>query len=230
MSIQRFLFTVFSCTCLLVPGMFASTITETCTPTVPTTQPISYNLDCTIAAFNTSLGTLTGVTLTLSNVGGEVIPEQTNTSAGALGFTNSAATLYLSYTEVGLGTPLVFVTPESNACAGTVNADSTNTTCAPTDFSNLGSGPVADPNLTYYETGSTVTLVGSGGLDGASGDGVFGQPSAGVLSFGGDGTIGGQLTVTYDYTPEGSLPEPTTMALLGGGLLGLAAIIRKHLA
>lgn len=185
--------------CLLAPSMFAGTVTQTCTPSVPTTQGISYTLDCTINAFNTSLGTLTGVTLQLTGVGGSVLPEQTNINTVPLNFTGSTATLEMSYTEDGSSTILVYETATSGACAGVVAAGSTNTSCGSTPFSNLASAVDPDTNLAYYETGGTVTLAGSGGLDGVTGSGVNGQPNAGKLFFGGDGTIGGVLTVTYDY-------------------------------
>lgn len=34
-------------------------------------------------------------------------------------------------------------------------------------------------------------------------------------------------SVTYEYTPEGQVPEPGTFALLGGALVGLAALARR---
>jgi len=213
----------------LLPGMFAGTVVQTCTPTLPTTTPIPYEDDCTISAFNTSLGTLENVTLQITGVGGSVIPEQTNGSAGQLTFTNSIATIDLSFTEYGSVAELVDVSQTSSACNGIVNAKSTNTTCTSTPFSGLSSAVGTDTNLSFYETGGLVTLVGDGELFSAYGQGGMG--SAGELSFGGDGTIGGELTVTYDYTtPDGSAPEPATMALLGGGLIGLAAIIRRRRA
>jgi len=43
-----------------------------------------------------------------------------------------------------------------------------------------------------------------------------------------DGNTSANLYIQYDYTPNGSIPEPATMALLGGGLVALAAIVRRR--
>jgi hypothetical protein len=51
-----------------------------------------------------------------------------------------------------------------------------------------------------------------------------GANSGGNLYFGGDGSIGGLLVLTYDFVA----PEPGTPALCGGSLLILAIFLRKR--
>jgi hypothetical protein len=36
-------------------------------------------------------------------------------------------------------------------------------------------------------------------------------------------------TITYTYTPAGTVPEPATLSLIGGALLGLGVLGRKKL-
>jgi hypothetical protein len=220
---QKFLLAAVLAACLLAPGMFAGTVTQTCTPSIATTQSIGYTLDCTISAFNTSLGTLTGVTLQLTGVGGDVIPTQYNASGTQVAFNNSLTTISMAYEELGSTTALVQVEQASSACGGEAQPGANNW-CTPAYFSALSSAVMSDANLSYYETGSTVTLAGVGGAVNSSGSTLSSQ-----IYFGGAGTIGGVLTVTYTYGSS-SVPEPTTMALLGAGMIGLAAIVRKRRA
>lgn len=45
-----------------------------------------------------------------------------------------------------------------------------------------------------------------------------------------NGASNGYVTATYDYVPSSVTPEPSSIALLGTGLLGIAGVIRKRFA
>src|ERR1017187_5814922 len=92
---------------LLTSSAYASVITQTCI--IPVTG-VPYTQNCVMNQFNQpTAGTLTSVSLSLTNVSGNVIPEQTNISATTLTFINSVATIGLTLT----GPDSVFVTQAS---------------------------------------------------------------------------------------------------------------------
>lgn len=209
--------------CVLLAGSaHAATIIQTCTIAV---TGVPYTQNCVMNQFNQpAAGTLTAVTLTLTNVGGNVLPEQTNISGSALAFTNSVATIGLSLT----GPNTISVSQVSNSCSGTVAALSTNTSCTPTTFTGLSAAPVSGTLASYIGSGTiTPTFAASGQLLSASGSG--GTGSAGNLFFGGTGAIGGTFTLTYTYNPPTTgTPEPATLAMLGSALIGVGLIGRKR--
>jgi hypothetical protein len=212
MPIDKKLFLAAVACCLVLTGSIsAATITQTCT--IPVTA-VPYTQPCTMNDFNPSFGTLTSVVLALSNVGGDVIPEQSSTTATALTFTGSTATIGLTLT----GPNTIAVTDTSNPCSGTITGPGTNTTCTPTTFSGLSAASVTGTTASYIGTGTiTPTFSASGQILSASGAG--GPGSAGFLFFGGTGAIGGTFTLTYTYTPPSTVPEPATFFVAGGSLL-----------
>jgi len=208
---QRLLLAAAICCFVLTGSISAATITQTCT--IPITA-VPYTQSCTLNDFNPSFGTLTSVVLALTNVGGDVIPEQSSTTSTPLTFTGSTATIGLSL----IGPNTIAVTDTSSACSGTITGPGTNTTCTPTNFSGLSASPVTGTTASYIGTGTiTPAFSASGQILSASGSG--GPGSAGFLFFGGDGAIGGTFTLTYTYTPPTTVPEPATFFVAGGSLL-----------
>ncbi len=215
------------CCFVCAPTMFGdNVITQTCT--IAQTAP-PYTDSCTFNDFNTLLGPLNWVSLYLTDVGGNAQPQQTNIGGTDLTFSESYTTVIMTMTgpdgtvsTVSQSTPGAPPGDPSLGCSGTVLAHSTNTTCPTTDFSGLSGNLATAATLSDYEAvGSGFTLSVSA-VSRQNSFGSGGPGSGGTLFFGGDGMIGGELILTYDYNPE-----PRTMALCGGALLLLVGLLRK---
>jgi hypothetical protein len=208
---KKLFFAAVFCCLVCVSGLSASTITQTCT--IPVTG-VPYTIPCVLNDFNPAQGTLTSVVLALTGVGGNVIPEQSSTTATPLSFTGSTATIGLAL----VGPDSISVTDTSGPCSGTITGPGTNVTCTPSTFSGLSASSVTGTTASYIGTGTiSPAFTASGQILSASGAG--GPGSAGFLFFGGDGSIGGTFTLTYTYTPVGVTPEPATFFIAGGSLL-----------
>jgi hypothetical protein len=98
----------------------------------------------------------------------------------------------------------------SGADTGAVPYSASRTVNTGAIFSSLTTAP-PDPITLYF---STFTKQSSAGL-GGNGTNVYTD------------SVSLDATVTYDYIIPGTAPEPATMALMGGALLGLG-LIRKR--
>jgi hypothetical protein len=188
--------------------------------TVPQ-QAVSFNQNITFNKFDTSLGVLNSVTLSLNtSVTAEI--DVFNLSGKAQTFSNATASVPVKITGPD-GTNFT-VTSVAGPISGSVsslvgitpfigNATATgNTTVAPANFGNYsgwGGG-----NL-------TVTFAGLGG--------TYSGKAPSYVFFGGSANAGGTLTLTYNYTKIQPIPEPGAATFLAAGVLGsVGMVIRRR--
>ncbi len=194
-----------------------------------TTTPVPYTLTDWTASlafprFDSSLGTLTSVTLGLSS-SIQVVMTVTNSAPEA---SSGTARTEVQFTVQDVGGNLI--TPEidsstpsfaydlgpgSSVTSGTVTKTGTSTdvyTSAAILAEFTGPGIIILPASTFTQ----IWLTNAGGQTFAT------QVTNGRLTG----------TVTYEYTLAGEtgVPEPSTMLLFGSALIGLAVLLRTRLA
>jgi hypothetical protein len=178
--------------------------------TVVPDQSIPFSVPLTLPLFNPSLGTLTGVTLSVdATITADIQVVNINTSPMA--FTNATASVPVTATGPGGATATVTamaVVPSGTAAPGL------------NDFpgvagSTSGVNPVSPADFSLYIGTGTFT----GTLSVVAPTGTFSGSGPPGLFFGGTATAGGSIDVTYTFTP--AVPEPSSMALLGIGMVSL---------
>jgi hypothetical protein len=181
----------------------------------------SFSAPLTFTKFNTQLGTLTGISITL-NLTGTVTSQVHSTSSQAQTFTGASSTS--TVTATGPDLTVISASLLTTPATGTIGANSTMT--IGTDGGTVGSSStLASYNFSPYESigagNFVINAVGhmtNGGSTNSSNVSIFGNS-----------TVGGSLTLSYTYTPAVPAPASLGMVILGLGCLAGGCWIRcKH--
>ncbi len=236
----------------VAPAAYADSIPYTGYVTLQTTDLTNVAVLPAIPQFNSSLGTLTSVTITVEASGVTDFVSLTNMSSSATQFVASEDTgvwlndLNNSTIDTNLLGPtsssaadLYTTTPGSYTynIHGAINGETGGTNLAkyPGPGNSTSEGPYYPTDTESVSTTNPTYLaqfVGGGDLDlvvsTKSAGGYFATGGANIDTVE-TNEAGAEVKVTYDYTPRNTppVPEPGTLTLFGTGLLGLAGLLRR---
>lgn len=198
----------------------AATISDSFTNPLTTTE---INQVGTLDLFDPNLGTLTGVQFNFDGSAQTIITLTNNASTAQNVSATGSVELYLSSTNLALnalfGNPVISLSMPTGVQAIAGNGIYVSPLLIDSDSGGYGVANLAafiGPG-TFSVTCTSlsgITLVGGGGNIGSDQ-----ETSA---------RCGAEIIYTYSTTPNGEVPEPASMLLLGSGLLGLAARARRR--
>ncbi|XHR30041.1 MAG: choice-of-anchor E domain-containing protein [Chthoniobacteraceae bacterium] len=191
----------------------AATSSYSVSGTYSASTPFSSTI--TLDGFDTSLGTLVSVTVTLSSGISTDISVTSVTTAS-----NVNATTKVTFSLSGNGVTLSNVVESGDYVVSSVAAGDTVTSGALTASSSTSTVVTDGIALTYYEADTVTFNLGATARTTISFDN--GNASASQVTEGTD-----VVTVTYTYT---AVPEPSTWAMIFGGVGALVLVqrMRRH--
>jgi hypothetical protein len=178
--------------------------------------PYSQNL--AVNQFDTSLGTLTGISITVSAQASADINVY-NPGTTDLAFTNASSSSQVVVSTTVGSSASVAVQASTTDVSGTATAGGiSNFNGTPGAVVTSGTATVAAADFGLYEgTGS-----GTVDINVAAGAGTYSGTGTGLF-FGGSTTVASYVTVTYEYTAANTnpaaVPEPTSSAIFGIGIV-----------
>jgi hypothetical protein len=185
-----------------------------------TAQAVSFSTTFAVQKFDSNMGTLTGITLTLtSNILGQL--DIFNATSAAQNFTNASTTIPVTVTAVTPDTTTVFANATALVGSGVANAGLTS--FVGLTATAIGSNFVAVSNWPFYiglgASTASFTATTPGGL-------YTGNAAPGVF-FGGSGTADGLFKIRYDYLSPSTVPLPNSGAMLLMALVATGFYLRQ---
>ena len=197
----------------------ATAITTACTTTLSGATDLSGNISC--PTFDSTLGTLTSIELDFSG-GTSGTVTITNNSGSTQTITANASTDFDLGALAGFSPTLLFTSVVTTG-AQTVAGGSTTSPIPVNSGTQTGSS--FDTTSFATETGDGITpfSVPIFTVTTQSSTGGGGNASVSQMT---NGTISASVNYNYDVATS-TAPEPTTLGLIGGGLVGIGLISRK---
>lgn len=120
--------------------------------------------------------------------------------------------------------------PGTAVCCNIVNGPSYFGMTTFSGLTGTGSASQTPGNLSYFEGFGTGNVTASVATTAVSAGGSSSDPNASHLFYNGNANMGAILEVTYTYTESTNTPEPATVVLVGGALIGVGLLSRRRFA
>lgn len=189
----------------------AGTVVQTFTiPTQSISPPFTDNFS--FLGFDSSLGTLTGVTITVQATASETV-RIFNIDSVSHTYSNAtySAPLNISASATGGYTQSFNNTLTTSPSTSGTSLPGLTVISFPGITVN-SSTAIASGNLHFYNSNGNISFGATGG-PGVSG----GSTSSDDIFFGGSASVGGKVTLTYTFVT--AVPEPTSSAMFGIGIV-----------
>ena len=195
-------------------------------PNYPTTEPVPYTFDFTANQFNSALGTLNSVSITVTTSILGVV-QVINISPTAENFAGATVSVPVSLTGTTANTSGIDIMTTATTLpqGGTVGA-------APSGSFTKDTLPGMSATSMATANPAVGNFIGNGSADlgfafHVQPGSYSGSAAPGLVFFGGSAQANAMVEIVYNYTPS-AVPEPASMSLLGIGIAGFIAFRRIY--